>query len=75
MKNGITKRLVLLLIVALVMALLLSLSGNTSSPDYLDLNNIPAGGEGGITSITNQDVEIIPVTIVPESALRYAGDK
>lgn len=75
MKNGITKRLTILLIVAFVMALVLSLSGNTSSPDYLDLNNIPSGGEAGITSIPNLDVEIIPVTIVPESALRYAGDK
>ena len=72
MKNGITKRLILLLVVAFAMALLLSLSGNTSSTD---LSKIPAGGEAGITSIPNQDVEIIPVTIVPESALRYAGDK
>ena len=75
MKSGITKRLILLFVVAFVMALLLSLSGNTTSPDYPDLNNIPAGGEAGITSIPNHDIEIIPVTIVPESALRYAGDK
>ncbi len=69
MKNGITKRLILLLVVAFVMALLLSLSGNTS------INNVATSSEAGVTSLTSDAANIIPVTIVPESALRYVGDK
>ncbi len=69
MKNGITKRLVLLIIVAIVMAILLSLSGNTS------INSVATSSEAGVTSVTNDAANIIPVTIVPESALRYVGDK
>ena len=69
MKNGITKRLILLLVVAFVMALLLSLSGNTS------INSVATSSEAGVTSLTSDAANIIPVTIVPESALRYVGDK
>lgn len=72
MKARTIKRLLILIFTMLMMVSVMSIGASSSSTG--PSTPIQLKGSGGITPMECLDAEVTPVTIVPESALRYIGD-